>query len=54
MLNSANSCYAISILALKKVISAALYVTFYLCWNKIPPIRKMAVKFLKTQNVVTF
>jgi hypothetical protein len=39
---------------LKEVIPAALYVTFYLCWNKIQPIRKMAVKFLKTQNVVTF
>ena len=54
MLSSANSCYSISITALREVIPAALYVTFYLCWNKIQPIRKMAVKFLKTQNVVTF
>ena len=54
MLNSANSCDAISILALKKVISAALYVTFLSLLEQNPTNSKMAVKFLKTQNVVTF
>jgi hypothetical protein len=39
---------------LKKVIRVASYVTFHPCSKKIPQSSTTVIKFLKTQNVVTF